>query len=477
MNIKNCTTSKNLIPVFLLLTCIIPVWSQKLPLTKPSPEQLAFQDLELGVFIHYSIDGYAERGAPAGSTPASKFNPTELNVEQWVLAAKDLGATYVVMTARHEQGFCLWPTSTTDYSIKSSPYKSGKGDIVREFVDVCRKHGMKPGLYTAPWIDSHWEANQPGYKPGDSGDINKLNDQILYDKALKKEKAQIRELMSDYGPLTFIWDDHFGRSDALDEEAHGGKFREFYAAFTQYAHELQPRCLLLGRDIEHVGNENSRAGYPLWNALNTLDGTLYSVSDTYKWGKSNTGNPEGRFYRPQLAPTTVAFSTGGWMWDGSTTRPRTPQPMQRMLQAYYETIGRGSGLLVNLTPDQRGLIPENLVVAAKEFGSEINRRFSNPIASSNSKDPLQVIRFSGPKTFDHVVTMEDLQDGQKIGNYIIEAEIEGQWRVIVEGQTVGHKRIDQFQPVTATALRFTVTKSVVQPAVIRSINIFNVSSN
>jgi alpha-L-fucosidase len=438
-------------------------------LARPTSQQLAFQDLELGVFIHYSIDTYAAPDAPQGSTPPSAFNPTRLNPEQWVLAAKAMGATYVVLTARHEQGFCLWPTKTTNYSIASSPYKNGKGDIVREFVGACRKYGLKAGLYTAPWIDSHWEAGQAGHKDGETGRLDKLDDPELYEKALQKEKAQIKELMTNYGPLAFIWDDHFGRSDAIDSVPHGGKLRAFYAALTKYAHGLQPKCLFLGPDIEHVGNENGKAGYPLWNALNTIDGTKYSVSKTYRWDHANTGEPSGKFYRPQIAPTTVSFSTGGWMWTG----PRKPQPLERRMQAYYETIGRGSGVIVNLTPDRRGLIPANLVAAAREMGNEIKRRFSNPIAASHSKSPVQTLKFDGLKTFDHVVTMEDLHAGQKISKYIIEAQVNGKWKTIVTGQTIGHKRIDQFAKVTATALRFTVTGSIVKPVIMRSIAVFN----
>ena len=151
--------------VLIVIGCVTAAASlasaQEIKLAKPTPTQLAFQDLELGVFIHYRIDVYAEPSSPPGGTPASAFNPTELNVEQWVLAAKAMGATFAVLTARHEEGFCLWPTKTTDYSVKSSPYKGGKGDIVREFVDACRKHGLKPGLYNPPWINRHWDASLP----------------------------------------------------------------------------------------------------------------------------------------------------------------------------------------------------------------------------------------------------------------------------------------------------------------------------
>lgn len=453
--------------------CAGLVCPQDVPLARPSRQQLAFQDMELGVFIHYSIDTYAKPGAGPGETPASAFNPGDLHVEQWVRTAKAMGAKYVVLTARHEQGFCLWPTKTTQYSIKYSPYKNGKGDVVREFVNACRKYGLKPGLYTAPWIDSHWENAHGVVTTGGAGDINKLNNRSLFDEALKREKEQIHELMTGYGPLVFVWDDHFGRSDALNDKPLGGPLREFYRDFTMYAHDFQPDCLLLGRDVEHVGSEDGRASYPLWNSLNKIDGTAYSISTTYKWGHPNTGTPTGKFYCPQIAPTTVAFSKGGWMWGGY----REPQPLARIMQAYYETVGRGSGLIVNLTPDRRGIIPENLVAAAEKFGEQIKETFRHPIAVSNSDKPTQIVQLDSPVSFNQVVMMEDLHAGQKIEKYIIEAFVNGRWQKIVDGQTIGHKKIDVFSPVKATAVRFIVTESLIQPAVMRSIALYNVTSD
>ena len=439
-------------------------------LATPTRNQLAFHDLELGTFIHYSIDVYAKRGTPHGGTPASAFDPTALNVEQWVLGAKAMGASYVVLTARHEEGFCLWPTKTTDYSVQSTRYKNGRGDIVREFVDACRKHGLKAGLYSAPWIDSHWEASHLGSTGReDTGRIDKLDDPALYAKALEKEETQLRELMTGYGPLAFFWDDHFGRSDSLGDIPQGGKFREFYATLARLAHSLQPDCMYFGPDVEHVGNEDGRACYPLWNAVTTIDGTNYTIGKTYKWGHDNPGDPHGKFYRPHLAPTTAGLSTGGWMWTG----PRHAQPLERRMQVYYETIGRGSGVLVNLPPDRRGLVPEDLIAAAKEMGDEIRRRLGTPIVQSDAKDAVQVLRFGGPQRFDHVITMEDLTDGQKVSNYRLEAQADGRWRTIVEGQTIGHKRIDRFTPVTASALRFTCTASVATPVVMRRIAVFD----
>jgi alpha-L-fucosidase len=450
------------------------VSAQEIKLAQPTPNQLAFQDLELGVFIHFSIDPFAPHGAREGATPASAFNPTNLDAEQWVRAAKSMGATYVVLTARHEEGFCLWPTKTTDYSVKSSPYKDGKGDVVREFVDACRKHGLKVGLYNPPWIDSHWELSQTNLSAGrDRGRIDKLDDPAAYAKVLAKEKAQLRELMTAYGPLVFIWADHYGRSDSLDAVPHGGPLRKLYAELAREAHALQPDCLYFGPDVEHVGNEEGRSCYPMWNAVATLDGTEYTISTTYKWNGDNSGVPLGKFFRPRLGSTTDGFSTGGWMWTG----PRQPRPLEERMRVYYETIGRGAGILVNLTPDRRGLIPEDLVAAAKEMGDEIKRRFSNPVASSTSSQPVQTLRFDGPETFDHVVTMEDLRDGQKIAKYTIEARVDGEWQTLVNGQTIGQKRIDRFAPVTASAVRFTCMESLAQPVVMRSLAVFNTGSN
>jgi alpha-L-fucosidase len=367
------------------------------------------------------------------------------------------------------KGFCVWPTTTTDYSIKNSPYKNGKGDIVKEFVDACHKYGLKPGLYTAPWIDSNWESKQPRYTHGDSGDIHKFDNQELFDKVWEKEQTQITELMSNYGPLVFIWDDHFGRSDALYNEPKGGRLRELYAKF---AHNLQPECLLLGRDVEHVGTEDGRASYPLWNSLNTIDGTLYTISDTYRWEHDNTGIPYGRFYRPQIACTTVAFTNGGWMWGG----PRVAQPLERIMKTYYETIGRGATLIVNFAPDKRGCLEESTIAAAKAFGTEIRRRFDIPLVSLKLSDDNQIWTFNSPLTFNHIVSKENIEQGQKISAYRFEARINGKWIVITEGQTIGHKRIDSFDTVTATALKFTITDTIAESAHMKSIEIFNVSS-
>ena len=439
-------------------------------LAKPTGQQLAFQDLELGAFIHYSIDTH---GGVSGRMPASAFNPPRLDAEQWVLAAKAMGARYAVLTARHEQGFCLWPTATTPYSVKNSPYKDGKGDIVREFVDACRKHGLKPGLYTSPWIDDHFDANTLGLAAGKgNGDFDKYDDPDHYTKVWRKEMLQMRELLRGYGPLVFFWDEHYGRSDSLGPDPQGGRLRELYADLGKRARQLQPGMLYLGPDVEHVGNEDGQCCHRMWNAVDTLDDTRDSISTTFKWRDENPGVPRGQFYRPRLGPSSKALSSGGWMWTG----PRTVQPLQERLRAYYELVGRGASAIFNLTPDASGRIPDDLVAAATEMGDEIRRRFAKPVAQTQASGLSATLRFAAPRKVDHLVTMEELGQGQKIARYRIDACVDGNWRTVAEGRTVGHKRIDRIAPLLVTELRFTCTESI-EPAVgIRSFAAYDSSA-
>jgi alpha-L-fucosidase len=274
----------------------------------------------------------------------------------------------------------------------------------------------------------------------------------------------MQELLTGYGPLVFYWDDHYGRSDSLGPVPVGGKLRELYADLGKQARQLQPEMLYFGPDVEHVGNEEGHSCYPMLNAVDTLDGTRDSIGNTFKWEGENTGSPRGLFYRPRLGPTTDALSSGGWMWTG----PRAAQPLQERMRAYYELVGRGASAIINLTPDPSGRIPGNLVAAAREMGDEISRRFSRPVAQTSANGLVATLKFDAPRRIDHLVTMEDLTLGQKIGRYRIEARVDGRWKTITEGRTVGHKRIDRVAPITTTALRFVCAEAIEAPVRIRS---------
>jgi len=397
-------------------------------LAKPTARQLEFMDHELGLFIHFGLNTFTGQEHGDGKEPPSRFNPAALDCEQWAKVAKSMGAAYVVLTARHEGGFCLWPTKTTDYCVRNSPWKNGKGDVVREFVDACRKHGLKPGLYHSSSFDAH---HRNVLKLGD-GEFQKM------------QVEQITELLTNYGPIEYLWFDHH-RGDA------------FWKAIDDAVSRLQPRCLRFGPDVWISGGHQGVAGTPLWYAVNTTGGKINARPATV------SGEPRGRFFR--LWETNHA-ANGGWFWHNP--KASAVAPLDRLLDKYYRSVGHGANFLLNFAPDRRGLMPGDVVARARELGGEIRRRFGKPVAQTRGTGDLVELDLGKPAEIDHVVAMEHLAGGQKIAEYRIEAFVDGEWRQIAAGDTVGHKRIDRVEPVTTRRLRFRCLKSVAGPVEIRS---------
>jgi len=443
-------------------------------LAKPSREQVAFADMEVGAFIHYGLNVYTGQDHGDGKNPASKFNPTHLDAEQWVLAAKALGAKYAVLTARHEGGFCLWPTKTTDYSIVNSPYKDGKGDIVKDFVEACRKHDIKPCLYHTAYHDArHIFQAEDNVRWGKVWDkiSQKRFAEMDMEEYTRVQLGQLTELLTQYGPITYLWFDHWGCA--------GLGAKELWTKVTKTVRQLQPDCLMLGPDVWLPGNESGRVVYPMWNPVNTADGTVYTRPIATMKGKGpdqdglletdvNTGDPYGKFWRLRECPTTNAFSRHRWFWHG----PRDPLSLERRMDLYYRTVGLGANVIINLPPDNRGLVPDDLIAAANEMRREIERRLGTPVAQTSGCGKTVTLAWPGAKTIDHIVLMENIVNGQKVAEYVIEATIDGQWKRIVNGRTIGHKKIDRIKPITTNAVRFRCLKAIEGPAEIRSFAVY-----
>jgi alpha-L-fucosidase len=476
--------------VWFLIAMAGPVGAVEL--AKPTPEQLAFMDMELGVFFHFDLNTFSTQEHGDGKESPSRFNPTALNCDQWVSAAKAMGAKYVVLTARHEGGFCLWPTATTEYSIKNSPYKGGKGDVVREFVDACHKYGLKVGLYHTAGVDARHTFTAPNGKThfGDDhgADDPAQNGPAGLEKYTAMQVAQLTELLTNYGEISYIWSDHWSG---------GGVWR----AVTDTMRKLQPHCLMQGPDVTTAGNENGYVTYPMWNAINTVNGTIYSRGTITKADHSLpndyglletdvlTGHPLGKIWRSRESDTTTAFERGGWFWHSGKTAAK---PLAEHVDLYYRTIGLGANLIVNLPPDDRGLIQDDLVASAKVFGDEITRRFSNPIAQLNdlpSGDMVE-LTWAKPCNINTVVLREDLADGQKISAYTIEARVDENWIPLVPTnhfatakppfnsspgfETIGIKKIDRVEPVVTNQIRFRCLKSVASRVKLRSIGAYDI---
>lgn len=469
-----------------------------LQLAVPSAKQLEFADWEVGGFIHYGLNVYTGQEHGDGKEPPSKFNPTDLDAEQWVTTAKAMGAKYVCLTARHEGGFCLWPTKTTDYSIASSPYKDGKGDIVREFVDACRKHDMKVGLYLTASHDAH---TQLAWYDGDIG-WGKERDRLMREASKDKARAeyhkqvqveQMRELLTNYGPIDFMWSDHW---DATDPN---GPWR----AVTNLVEKLQPEMVFMGLDTWVPGNETGHVVYPMWNAVNTADGTKFSrptattssaaVENNYGLLETDahTGHPLGEYWRVRECTTSKGFDHGGWFYH----RGLRDIPMEYRVDLYRRTVGLGANTIINLPPNKKGRLDPNTIKAAKEFGKTITEQFSAPVAKTPGIQQGDVIELAweDPRHIDHIIVMENIANGQKVSRYQLEAFVDGEWKSLEPRnlqlashhdtkvfnpnpgfETIGHKKIDRVNSTLTNRVRLRVLDAVVKPVEIRSLAAYNV---
>lgn len=408
---------------------------------KPSSQQLAYQNRQLGAFIHYGPAAYIE--SDMMSVPAADiFNPSELDAEQWVKTAKSFGAKHIVLTAKHHNGYCLWPTETTDYSIKGSPWKEGKGDVVGEFVKACRKYDIEIGLYVSGG-DKHFGCSSTPDPQGERkmvGDIHKYFPVFM---------EQLRELLTNYGEISYLWFD--GAYDPFGWDVMDPKtMKPFGTAYGDAIHSmvqhLQPTAVIMGGtkpDVRWSGSEQGWAAYPLQNIVRTGEGLEMWV------GPQNAG----------WIPAEANLHTRStWFWAPNSDSTLRDIPFLR--KVYFESIGRGANLLVNMTPDTTGLIPEAEVQRLYEFGKSLEDTFAIPLGSTSSKvdrpNNQLVIDFSKKQKVNLLVLEEDIRNGQHINTYSLDAYMAGKWKTIAEGQSIGRKRIQTF-PVAKTAkLRLTL---------------------
>jgi alpha-L-fucosidase len=403
---------------------------------RPSPQQSEWQDLEFGVIIHFGINTFLDREWGDGKATSEVFAPTEFDPEQWMRAIKAAGARYVVLVAKHHDGFCLWPTGQTAYSVKNSPWGQGRGDVVRRVSEAARKFGLKFGIYLSPW-DRH----EPKYQNSPAYDDYYI--------------AQLQELASNYGDLVEFW---------LDGAGSGGHVYNF-PRYIENLRVYQPNSLVFADaalfeygDIRWSGNEDGMIPYENWNVLDR-HGYL-------RW-------------RPVEADTPLHKEHWFWHPDDEATLKTVPE----LVSAYQETIGRGGQLMLGIAPDKRGLLPDLDVRRLEEFGQAIRERYAKnliaeehvPSASTEaafdgdpvtfwsapggSRHALLEADFPKPVTFDRSLIMEWLNDGQRVERYRIEAWDGKTWKSLVEGRAIGHKRIDGFAPVTTSRVRLNILES------------------
>ena len=411
----------------------------------PSPKQLAWQNMELGMFFHLDMftfkPGWNFRDDPAGGVPpAEVFNPEKLDTDQWIATAQAFGAKYAVLTAKHCSGFCLWPTETYPYSVKQSPWRGGKGDIVGDFVASCRKAGLVPGLYCSFPCNWYLRVDNPGRVL--SGDPE---EQARYAATYGQH---LRELWSWYGELGELWFD-----GSLLPPDDGG------LDIGPLLQELQPSANIFQSPyatIRWVGNEDGVAPDPCWATVAQLDQT---------GGKEGGGDPAGQVWCPSEVDTTLLQrdSLGGWFWQpGAADRMRS---VDELLGVYRQSVGRNSNLLLNATPAPDGLIPAALVKRYEELGREIKRRYGHPVAQTSGTGSAVTLDLPPATAVNGAILQEDIAQGERVRSYRLEAKVGDGWVPVSAGTCIGHKKIDVFAPVSASQLRLTIQQATSEPVI------------
>ena len=442
----------------LSLSAVVTVMAQDSKPVIPTQAQMKWADSEIGVIIHLDMPvyepGYDFRKDWNYHPDASIFNPTDLDTDQWMAAAKSAGATYAVLVAKHCSGFSLWPTKAHPYSVKSCPWRDGKGDIVKDFFASCKKYNIKPGLYASIACNGYLKVNNPGkVVSGDPEEQKKYNEIV---------KTQLTELWTNYGKVFEIWFDGGVlpiEKGGLDVMGLLKKYQPQALAFQgPYGYE---------NNIRWVGNEDGVAPYPCWaraDSTTAADGTIAI--------KGLNGNPKGAFWCPGEADFPLRLNSsyeGGWFWhEGQDNALRGTD---ELMNKYCQSVGRNTNILLGLVVNKKGLVPDADVQRLKEFGQQVEKTFSNPIGKTSGAGNEFTVKFDKPEPVSHVVIMEDISGGERVMEYKLSGMVDGKWLPQATGSCIGHKRIDTIKDGTFSAIRLEIVKSEGMP-IIRNLSCY-----
>ena len=420
---------------------------------RPTPEQAAWQDLEMGLFFHFDIPIFTEGGEGdwphQGHLDPNIYNPTKLNTDQWLEAAKAMGANYTVFVAKHCTGFLSWQSDLYPYGVKQSKWRDGKGDVVRDYVDSCGKYDIKPGLYCSVSANAYMNVNNPGLVNfGKGGDEKKQAEYVRICEQM------VTELWGNYGPLTYVWFD----GGALPPDKGGPNLVPILRRLQPHAVAFQGPPDTPAGNTRWPGNEGGVTVYPNWSTVR-------------KSGDEGAGDPTGTIWQPPECDAPLRKHD--WFWHPNAEHKI--RSVGELVEMYYQSVGRSGNLILNGNIDRDGLVPEADLMRLQEFGDEIRRRFGKSLAETSGKGdvvelPLKVKR---PLVIDNIVIMEQITEGERIREYVVEGMIGGEWKEICKGQSVGHKRIERFDPVAVTGVRLRCTKVIAEP-LIRKLAVYRV---
>jgi len=436
--------------------CIfLPIVEYSTP--RPNARQLAWQEAELGVVFHYDLhvfDGIKYGQGNNRITPVRDyqvFHPEKLDTDQWIKAAKDAGAKFAILTATHETGFALYQSDVNPYSLKAIKWKDGKGDIVRDFVNSCRKYDVKPGIYLGIRWNSFFGVHN--FQVNGEGEFRD-NRQAYYNRMVE---GMVEEICNRYGELFEIWFD--GGASHPDKGA-----PDVLPIVQQY----QPNCLFYHNEqlaeARWGGSESGTVGYPCWATMPGPNSHFGELPGNFLEFLSH-GDPDGRFWMPAMSDAPLRGANGRHEWFWEPGDEENLEPLEDLMEMYYKSVGRNSTLIMGLTPDPDGLMPEPDVIRLKEWGDEIRHRFSTPIASTPGKGKTIILKWHEKQKINHVIIQEEIKYGESVRKYSVEAKVGGNWVKLCGGESIGHKRIQYFDEVECTRIRLVIQESMAEPQI------------
>ncbi len=450
----------------------------------PTQQQLNWQKMEFYGFLHFGLNTFTNQEWGYGDTDPEVFNPKDLDPEQWVLTAKNAGMKGLIITAKHHDGFCLWPSQYTEYSVKRAAWKNGQGDVLKELSEACKKHGLKMGVYLSPWDRNHPDYGKPEY--------------ITY------FRKQLSEVLSNYGPLFEIWFDGANGGDGYYGNANEMRYvdkKSYYDWKNTYSiiRDLQPDAIIwsdAGPDARWVGNEHGFAYETTWSPL--LRDSIYGGMPEYA-KKYSMGQENGTHWVPAEADVSIR---PGWFFHAS--EDDKVKSLKQLLDIYYSSVGQNATLLLNLPVNQEGRIPKEDSVQLMKMRRQLQMDLKDDLARNkqatasntrgNSKkygasrvldgdeetfwatdDGLTraslSIDLEQPTAFNRMVIQEYIPLGQRVKSFSVAVETDGEWQELGSYSTIGYKRILRFPEILATGIRFTVNDAKACP-LIASIEVF-----
>jgi alpha-L-fucosidase len=441
----------------------------------PSANQLRWQQMEYYAFVHFSLNTYTDQSWGYGNEDVKLFNPEKLDCRQWARICKEAGMKGIIITAKHHCGFCLWPSKYTEYSVKNAPWKNGKGDVVREMANACKEYGLKLGIYLSPWDRNHPDYGKPEY--------------ISY------FRNQLTELLTNYGPIFEIWFDganggsgyYGGANETRKIDA-----KTYYDWSNTYKliRKLQPNIVIWNDggdrgDLRWVGTEAGYVGETNWSLLNAKGDVPFNMlhygienGDSWVAAEVNTSIRPEWFYHP--------------------SEDAKVKTVPQLMETYYNSIGRNASLLLNFPIMPNGLIHPNDEKAAFGFAKAVKDAFSVNLVSkakatasnvrgnskqfdginaidnnketywatnNDVKNALLTLDFGKPTTINRFLVQEYIRLGQRVKAFTIEALVDGNWKEIAKGTTIGYKRILRFPTIKATQVRFNIIDSKACPLI------------